>query len=104
METTCCVTGENALNLLRSGQFDVVLVDTHLPDFAWEEICRRMRALPGTSNLPIILTLPAGTPARLGVETAMPLVRKPITPRFATPTLRAALQQEAGRAHTCTGH
>ena len=104
METTCCVTGENALNLLRSGQFDVVLVDTHLPDFAWEEICRRMRALPGTSNLPIILTLPAGTPARLGVETAMPLVRKPITPRFATPTLRAALQQEAGRAHTCSGH
>ncbi len=46
-DTTAAQSGMKALQLLRQGAFDLVLLDDHLPDVSGEEIMRevRMRAL-----------------------------------------------------------
>ena len=47
--------GEEALLLIDERQPDVVILDWMLPKVAGIEVCRRIRARSGTSNLPVIM-------------------------------------------------
>src|SRR6185295_1099938 len=47
-------SGESALDQLRFGWPDAVLLDYRLPGLDGIEVCRRMRALPGGAELPIL--------------------------------------------------
>ena len=43
-DTTAAQSGMKALQLLRQGAFDLVLLDDHLPDVSGEEIMREVRS------------------------------------------------------------
>ncbi len=59
------VTGEQAVELARSRDFDVVLMDLELPGIGGEEATKRIHALPGRSDLPILgLTAHSGSEVR----------------------------------------
>lgn len=50
-----CASGIEALEVIRRGQPDLVLLDVNMPGTDGLEVCRRLRANPETASLPIIL-------------------------------------------------
>src|SRR5258708_8903486 len=47
--------GEAALDEVRGGRFDLVLCDIMMPGMDGYELCRRLRADPATTLLPVVL-------------------------------------------------
>ncbi|MCF6285864.1 MAG: diguanylate cyclase [Candidatus Hydrogenedentes bacterium] len=47
-------TGRETLDLCRSGQVDVLLLDVEMPDMDGYEVCRQLKADPATAGLPVI--------------------------------------------------
>src|SRR5688572_12363075 len=47
-------TGADALRLARAEQPDLVLLDINLPDLNGYEVCRRLKAEPATSRIPVL--------------------------------------------------
>ena len=48
-------TGKEAIRLLGSAHFDLVLSDADLPDISGFEICRRLKRDPERRQLPVII-------------------------------------------------
>ena len=48
-------TGQAGLERFRSGSFDLVLSDIHLPGISGYELCRQIKADPAAKDVPIIL-------------------------------------------------
>jgi two-component system phosphate regulon response regulator PhoB len=60
-ETVSALDGASALEILRSKQrLDLVLLDLMLPDISGTEICRRIRAIERTENLPVLMLTAKG--------------------------------------------
>jgi signal transduction histidine kinase/CheY-like chemotaxis protein/ligand-binding sensor domain-containing protein len=51
---TTATSGNEALELVRNGRFDLVFMDLHMPDMDGVEVARRIKADPSTSRLPIV--------------------------------------------------
>ncbi len=54
-DVTIAASGEEILGCVRSDRPDLVLIDAEMPGIDGVEACRRLRADPGTSEIPIIL-------------------------------------------------
>jgi adenylate cyclase len=54
-EVQVALDGEAALERLRGGRFDLVLCDIMMPGMDGYELCRRLRADPATTLLPVVL-------------------------------------------------
>jgi len=66
MDVTVVADGTDALDAVRdaeAGQFDVVLMDLHMPRMDGFEATRRLRALPHASQMPVIAMSAAVLPA-----------------------------------------
>ncbi len=57
MEVECAYDGEEALNLLRSREFDIVLLDLMLPKIGGYEVCQQLREF---SQVPVIMLTAKG--------------------------------------------
>jgi PAS domain S-box-containing protein len=56
MEVVACASGEEALNLLRSGEkFDVAVIDMSMPDMDGLQVAEALREIPHAKKLPVIL-------------------------------------------------
>ena len=91
--------GEEALARVARDAPDLLVVDLMLPDISGTEICRRLRARPETSDLPILmLTARADEVDRIvGFELgADDYVTKPFSPRELVLRIRAILRRRAG--------
>jgi CheY-like chemotaxis protein len=53
-EITMAVDGRQGVEMARSGEYDLVLMDMSLPEIDGWEATRQLRASPETSTLPII--------------------------------------------------
>ncbi len=53
-EVVVATSGEQALELARSERPDLILLDVVMPDLDGHEVCRRLKADPGTADIPII--------------------------------------------------
>jgi CheY-like chemotaxis protein len=55
VEIKAAATGEESLELARSGKFDCAIVDLMLPDIEWADLIDRFKKEPGLSELPVIV-------------------------------------------------
>ena len=88
--------GEEALLLAREAAPDVVILDWMLEGLSGIEVCRRLRRLPDTANVPIIMLTARGEESdRIrGFETgADDYVTKPFSPRELVARVQAVLRR-----------
>ncbi len=52
--------GADALHMLDRAGADLVILDLMLPDMSGLEVCRRLRAMPGNSSLPVLMLTARG--------------------------------------------
>ena len=95
---------------LKSGRFDVVLLDVMLPGIDGLETCRRIRATPELAAIPIVMLTARGDDVDkvVGLELgADDYVAKPFNPRELLARIRAVLRRTApataGRPRFRTG-
>jgi two-component system phosphate regulon response regulator PhoB len=96
-------SGEEALARLRRSTPDLVVLDLMLPDLSGEEVCRRLRADPGLTGLPVImLTAKSEEVDRVvGFELgADDYVTKPFSPRELVLRVKALLRRSYEGAAT----
>lgn len=88
--------GDEALVLARDEKPDLVILDWMIANLSGIEVCRQLRRLPETANLPIVmLTARADEADRIrGLETgADDYVTKPFSPRELIARVRALLRR-----------
>ena len=92
---TAASSGQQALELLESSRFDLVLMDLHMPDMGGVETTRRIRANPATAKLPIIAMSADtfdGESARLAQAGMNDHVGKPVEPAALTDVVQRWLR------------
>src|SRR6185295_8024471 len=55
VEIKAAGTGEESLEMARSGKFDCAIVDLMLPDIEWADLIARFKSEPGLEELPVII-------------------------------------------------
>ena len=96
LEVTVVPDGERGLAALRRARFDVVLLDVMLPGVDGLEVCRRIRAAPEWSALPILMLTARGEDVDkiVGLELgADDYLAKPFNPRELLARIRAVLRR-----------
>ena len=92
-ESAWCTTGTDALALMRSRTFDLLILDVGLPDMNGLDLCREIRR---GSRVPIIFLTSRGTEIDriVGLELgADDYMAKPFSPRELTARVRAVLRR-----------
>ncbi len=93
---TAVGTGEEALRVALSEKPDLILLDLMLPDAGGFDVCRRLKADPSTSDIPIVMLTARGEEADIvaGLELgAEDYVTKPFSPKVLAARLRAVLRR-----------
>jgi len=93
---TTASTGEEALEKMRAGQFNIIILDLMLPGIQGTELCRMIRSAPRTERIPIIMLTARGEVAdRIrGLETgADDYMAKPFSPRELIARVKALLRR-----------
>ena len=109
VDVTIAADGERGLCLLNRGKFEVILLDLMLPGVDGLEVCRRIRAAPEWSALPILMLTARGEDVDkiVGLELgADDYLAKPFNPRELLARVRAVLRRgspETPRARLVAG-
>jgi two-component system OmpR family response regulator len=93
MQADCASDGATMRHLLRTGRYDLLVLDLMLPDTDGLALCREIRA---TSNLPILILTARNTPADrvLGLELgADDYIVKPFDPRELVARIHSILRR-----------
>ena len=93
---THTASGEEALLLASEAPPDIVVLDWMLEELSGIEVCRRLRRMPDTANVPIIMLTARGEEADRvrGLETgADDYVTKPFSPLELVARVRAVLRR-----------
>ncbi len=92
--------GEKGLSKVRTGKFDLIILDLMLPGVNGLELCRMLRRDPKTERVPIIMLTAKGEEADKvrGLETgADDYLTKPFSPREFVARVKALLRRTDGR-------
>lgn len=94
--------GHSGLLALQSGPVDLVILDLMLPDMDGLDVCRRIRALPGSlARVPVLMLTAKGDPMdriiglEIGADDYLP---KPFEPRELLARIRAVLRRHTDGA------
>src|SRR6516225_5130411 len=94
---TTATNGHEALSILRSKPFDLVLLDIMMPDLNGYQVLERMRSSPELRNIPVIMISAIGELdsvvrcIELGAEDYLP---KPFEPTLLRARVRATLERK----------
>lgn len=94
-------TGQDALRLAKSEPFGLIILDLMLPDLQGTEVCRRLRAMPETATVPVLMLTARDEEIDrvVGFEVgADDYVTKPFSVRELLLRVRAILRRAAARA------
>ena len=95
--------GEEALGMIKKGDFDFFILDLMLPGLQGMELCRILRNNPKTAQIPIIMLTAKGEEIDriLGLETgADDYMTKPFSPRELIARVKAVLRRLGEKAET----
>jgi two-component system alkaline phosphatase synthesis response regulator PhoP len=95
-EVSVAESGERALDFIRSGRPDLVLLDIMLPGIDGFEVCRILKRNADTNQIPIVMLTAKGEESDIvaGLELgAEDYVTKPFSPKVLTARVRAALRR-----------
>ncbi|MBI4684436.1 MAG: response regulator [Nitrospirae bacterium] len=95
-EVSSAADGEEALNKIRKGDFNLIVLDLMLPGIQGMELCRILRNDPKTKSLPIIMLTAKGEEVDkiLGLELgADDYITKPFSPRELVARVKAVLRR-----------
>jgi two-component system, OmpR family, phosphate regulon response regulator PhoB len=101
-KTTMAGTGTEALDYVKKGKFNLILLDLMLPDMSGTEVCRRIRANDNNNNVPIIMVTAKGEEIDrvVGFEVgADDYVVKPFSARELMLRVRAVLRRKEPTQH-----
>ncbi|HWB53847.1 MAG TPA: response regulator [Tepidisphaeraceae bacterium] len=88
--------GREALELAREHRPDLLITDFHMPELSGLELCRALRDLPETRNIPVILltargyTLEPDDTRNVGIAR---ILSKPFSPRKLLASVTEILEQ-----------
>jgi len=88
--------GDAALSYARTQPVDVAILDVMLPGMSGLEVCRALRAVPGTANLPIIMVTARGDEGDriVGLDIgADDYIAKPFSPNELVARIRAVTRR-----------
>lgn len=92
-------SGEEALQVLRTHQVDLVILDLMLPGINGLEVCRRMKASEASARIPVLMLSARSdeTDIVVGLELgADDYVTKPFVPKVLVARVRALLRRSRG--------
>ncbi len=98
----CAATGEIAVEIIRSRQPDIVLLDLMLPGIDGLDVCRIVKNDPRTSHIPIIMLTAKGDESDIvtGLELgADDYITKPFSPRVLIARIKAMLRRGREEEH-----
>ncbi|HBA60651.1 MAG TPA: hypothetical protein DCZ92_07500 [Elusimicrobia bacterium] len=94
--------GRGALPLALAEKPDLILLDVNLPDMTGIEVCRKLKADPGTSHIPVLMLTGEAREVVTRVEGldsgAEDYMFKPISPRVLLARISSLLKPQAGTA------
>ncbi|MBM7455087.1 diguanylate cyclase (GGDEF)-like protein [Oceanisphaera litoralis] len=93
-EVLMATSGEQAISLCREQRPDIILLDVVMPGLSGHEVCRRLKASPGTRDIPVIFVTSQNEEAEeaLGFEIgAVDFITKPINPVIVLARVRTHL-------------
>lgn len=96
MDARAVHSGKHALELLKKDVPDLVVLDLMLPDVGGLEICRRMKRMPETRDVAVVMVTARGeeTDVVAGLELgADDYIVKPFSPRVLMARIRAVLRR-----------
>ena len=96
-QTLTCDTGERALELVDSKRPDLVVLDLMLPGVDGLEVCKRLKADPGTRQIPVVMLTAKGEEADIvaGLELgAGDYVTKPFSGKVLVARVRRLLRRQ----------
>jgi two-component system phosphate regulon response regulator PhoB len=95
-QVTGALTGEDALNKIRSIAFDLILLDLMLPGIDGLEVTKSLKNNPKTRKIPIVMLTAKGEEADIvtGLELgADDYITKPFSPRVLIARVRAVIRR-----------
>jgi two-component system phosphate regulon response regulator PhoB len=97
-QVSTATTGEQAVKIARSRQFDLFLLDLLLPGVDGLELCKILKNDPKTAHIPIIMVTAKGEESDVvtGLELgADDYIAKPFSPRVLVARIRAVLRRKS---------
>jgi phosphate regulon transcriptional regulator PhoB len=95
-DVSSAADGEEALSVIRRGNFDFLILDLMLPGIQGMELCRVLRNDPKTAQIPIIMLTAKGEEVDriIGLETgADDYMTKPFSPRELIARVKAVMRR-----------
>ena len=94
---SCAGSGEDAIRLIRSEPFDLVVLDIMLPGINGIDVAGMLKADPKTQNLPIIMLTAKSEEADIvsGLALADDYVTKPFSPKILSARISAILRRKS---------
>lgn len=104
-EVTLVEDGTSALEAVRAGAYDVVVLDWMLPGIDGIDICRAMKAEPATAPIPVVFLTAAshaGAHDEAMAAGAIGVIAKPFNPMSLGADVRALVERATSRPDPAT--
>ncbi len=94
---SCTGSGEDAIRLIHSEPFDLVVLDLMLPGMSGIKVAKTLRSDPKVLNIPIIMLTAKGEEPDIlsGLELADDYVTKPFSPKILGARISAVLRRKS---------